>query len=193
MEQQAVDTLILDGEVVAYGIDGKPSFNALQKRAQLKTAKEIAVAQRESRVAFVSFDLLHFAGLNLRGNSYSERRRYLAQCLLPTQTLQLMHASEHAEELYEVATAHGFEGIMAKRKDSLYLPGKRASTWLKVKATHTEEFVVGGYTQGRGSRQSLGALLLGAWEGKKLRYVGHVGSGLDEETIDCFAADSCRH
>jgi bifunctional non-homologous end joining protein LigD len=184
LEQQAVDTLVLDGEIVAYGNDGKPSFNALQNRAQLKTPKEIAAAQRESRVAFVCFDLLHFAGMNLRSNPYSDRRRYLIQCLLPSSTLQLVHASEHAEELYAVATAHGFEGIMAKRKDAPYLPGKRVATWLKVKATHTEEFVVGGYTQGRGSRQSLGALLLGSWEGKKLRYVGHVGSGLAEQTID---------
>jgi len=183
LEQQAVGSMILDGELVAYGLDGKPSFAALQKRAQLKTAKEIAAAQRESRVAYVCFDLLHFAGLNLRPCPYAERRRYLAQCLLPTQHLQLIHVADDAEILYDAALALGFEGIMAKRKDSPYLPGKRAATWLKVKATHTEEFVIGGYTQGRGARESLGAFLLGTWEGKKLRYVGHVGSGLDEATV----------
>jgi bifunctional non-homologous end joining protein LigD len=186
LAQQAVDTLILDGEIVAFGADGRPSFGALQKRAQLKTAKEIAAAQRESTVAFVCFDLLHFAGMNLRGHPYVDRRRYLSQCLLPTEHVQLVHVSHDAEQLYAAATELGFEGIMSKRKDSVYQPGKRVATWLKIKATHTEEFVVGGYTQGRGSRESLGALLLGTWEGKQLRYVGHVGSGLDHETLDAL-------
>jgi bifunctional non-homologous end joining protein LigD len=186
LQQQAARTMILDGEIVAYGKDGKPSFGALQKRAQLKTAKEIATAQRESRIALVCFDLLHFAGVNVRPASYSDRRRYLSQCLLPTEHLQLIHVSDDAEQLYAAALELGFEGIMAKRKDSPYQSGKRVATWLKIKATHTEEFVVGGYTQGRGSRQSLGALLLGTWDGERLRYVGHVGSGLDEETLDAL-------
>jgi len=184
LEQQAVGSLVLDGEIVAYGADGRPSFGALQKRAQLKTAKEIAAAQRESRIAFVCFDLLHFAGMNLRACPYVDRRRYLAQCLLPTEHLQLIHVADDAEVLYDAALALGFEGIMAKRKDSPYLPGRRTATWLKMKATHTEEFVIGGYTQGRGSRESLGAFLLGVPEGKKLCYVGHVGSGLDEATVE---------
>ncbi|HVF17647.1 MAG TPA: DNA ligase D [Steroidobacteraceae bacterium] len=186
LQQQAVGTMILDGEIVAYGKDGKPSFGALQKRAQLKTAKEIAAAQRESKIALVCFDLLHFAGINVRTAAYADRRRYLSQCLLPTEHLQLIHVSDDAEQLYAAALDLGFEGIMAKRKDSPYQPGKRVATWLKVKATHTEEFVVGGYTQGRGSRQALGALLLGTWEGKQLRYAGHVGSGLDDETLDAL-------
>jgi bifunctional non-homologous end joining protein LigD len=183
LEQQAVDAMILDGELVAYGANGKPSFAALQKRAQLTTAKEIAAAERESRVAYVCFDLLHFAGLNLRTYPYCDRRRYLAQCLLPTAHVQLVHVAADAEQLYDAALALGFEGIMAKRKDSPYRPGKRSAAWLKIKATHTEEFVIGGYTQGRGSRHALGALVLGTWEGDRLRYVGHVGSGLNEATI----------
>jgi bifunctional non-homologous end joining protein LigD len=186
LEQQAVETMVLDGELVAYGADGKPSFAALQKRAQLKTSKEIAVAQRDSRVAFVCFDLLHFAGSNVRTAPFVDRRRYLAQCLLPTFHLQLIHASTDAEHLYAAALDLGFEGIMAKRKDSPYVPGKRTAAWLKVKVTHTEEFVVGGYTKGRGSREALGALLLGSWDGEQLRYVGHVGSGLDEATLDAL-------
>lgn len=184
LAQQCVGSMILDGELVAYGADGKPSFGALQKRAGLKTAKEIAAAQRNSRIAFVCFDVLHFAGVNLRARPYAERRRFLAQCLLPTQHLQLIHVGDNAIELYDAALASGFEGIMAKRKDSPYLPGKRVATWLKIKAAHTEEFVIGGYTQGRGSRKALGAFLLGTWEGNRLRYVGHVGSGLDEDTIE---------
>ena len=85
--------------------------------------------------------------------------------------------------LYAAAIDSGFEGIVAKRKDSTYQPGRRSSAWLKIKAVKTAEFVVGGYTQGKGARERLGALLLGYWDGKELRYVGHVGSGLTEATV----------
>jgi bifunctional non-homologous end joining protein LigD len=180
---QAVGSMIVDGEIVAFAADGRPSFNALQNRAQLKTPKEIAAGQRESPVVMVCFDLLHFAGINLRAHSYVERRRYLSQCLLTAEHLQLIHASENAEELYAVAIDHGFEGIVAKRRDSPYQPGRRSPAWLKIKASNSAEFVIGGYTEGKGSRGSLGALLLGYWADKQLHYVGHVGSGLTEEVI----------
>ncbi|HEX4647831.1 MAG TPA: DNA ligase D [Steroidobacteraceae bacterium] len=176
--------LILDGEIVALDREGKPSFNALQNRAQLKSAAEIAAAQRESPVVLICFDLLHFAGLNLRGAPYRDRRRYLAQCLLPSRHLQLVHTSENAEELYAVSVAHGFEGILAKRLDSRYEAGRRSRSWLKIKAAQTGEFLIGGYTRGKGAREPLGALLLGYRDGKALRYAGHVGSGLDDEVIE---------
>ncbi|HEY4365774.1 MAG TPA: DNA ligase D [Steroidobacteraceae bacterium] len=180
---QAVDRMILDGEIVALGADGRPSFNALQNRAQLKTPKEIAVAQREAPAALVCFDLLHFAGIDLRGAPYIDRRRYLAQCVLPSAHIQVVHASEDAQKLYAAALDSGFEGIVAKRKDSVYQPGKRSAAWLKIKAVTTHEFVVGGYTKGKGAREPLGALLLGYWEGNKLKYAGHVGSGLTEDIV----------
>ena len=180
LASQAVEHMILDGEIIAYAPDGRQSFNALQNRVQLKTEKEIAAAQRETPVAYVCFDLLHFAGLNLRNGAYVDRRRYLAQCLLPGPHVQLVHASDDAERLYAASVENGFEGIVAKRKNSTYVPGKRTNAWLKIKAVNSSEFVVGGYTQGKGARESLGALLLGYWHGSKLKYVGHVGSGLTE-------------
>lgn len=180
---QAVDRMIVDGEIVALDAQGRPSFNVLQNRAQLKTAKEIAAAQRTSPAAFVCFDLLHFAGINLRDAPFADRRRYLAQCLLPSAHLQLVHASHAAEKLYSAALASGFEGIVAKRKGSPYQPGKRSADWLKIKTTTTQEFVVGGYTKGRGARAPLGALLLGYWRGDELIYAGHVGSGLTEALV----------
>jgi bifunctional non-homologous end joining protein LigD len=175
--------LILDGEIVALGADGRPSFNALQNRAQLKSAAEIAAAQRATPVVLVCFDLLHFAGLNLRAAPYSDRRRYLSQCLLPAAHVQLTHSSDDAEKLYAASMEHGFEGIIAKRLDSPYQPGQRSRAWLKVKAVRSSEFLVGGYTRGNGAREPLGALLLGYRDGKALRYAGHVGSGLDDEII----------
>jgi len=180
---QAVDRMILDGEIVAMAADGRPSFNALQNRAKLESPREIAQAQRETTVAYLCFDLLHFAGVNLRSHAYVDRRRYLAQCLLPGRHVQLVHASDDAEALYAAAIESGFEGIVAKRKDGHYQPGRRSSLWLKVKAINTSEFVVGGYTQGKGARSTLGAVLLGYWDDGKLRYVGHAGSGLDDRGL----------
>ncbi|HVY81576.1 MAG TPA: DNA ligase D [Steroidobacteraceae bacterium] len=180
---QAVESMVFDGELVALAADGRPSFNALQNRAQLKTAREIAEAQRAAPVVLLCFDILHFAGLNLRGSPYVDRRRYLAQCVLPTSHIQIVHASADAETLYEASLASGFEGIVAKKKDGVYLPGKRSPLWLKVKATQTAEFVVGGYTKGKGAREPLGALLLGYWAGNKLQYAGHAGSGLTDAVV----------
>jgi bifunctional non-homologous end joining protein LigD len=189
---QAIEQMILDGEIVALDAAGRPSFNALQNRAQLKSAAEIGAARRESPVVLVCFDLLHFAGLNLRGAPYLARHRYLAQCLLPSAHLQLVHNSADAAELYRAAVGHGFEGIVAKRTDSTYQPGKRSRAWLKIKAAQSAEFVIGGYTRGKGARDPLGALLLGYFEGRTLRYAGHVGSGLDDQVIAALLERTVR-
>lgn len=175
--------MILDGEVLALDAAGRPSFNALQNRAQLKTPREIAAAERVTPAVFYCFDLLHFAGLDLRQAAYSDRRRYLTQCLLPSPHVQRVHASEDGVALHAAALAQGFEGVMAKRRDSRYEAGRRSSAWLKIKPTHSAEFVIGGHTRGKGARAPLGALLLGYWKKGQLHYAGHVGSGLDEATL----------
>lgn len=177
------DHMILDGEVVALAADGRPSFNALQNRAQRRGAKDIADAQRQSPAVMMCFDLLHFAGVNLRAAPYVERRRYLAQCLLPSAHIQLIHAGKDAEALYAAAIASGYEGVVAKRRDSIYQPGRRVATWRKVRPVRSAEFVIGGCTQGKGAREPLGALLLGYWEAGALKYAGHVGSGLDDAAV----------
>ncbi len=135
---QAVDQMILDAEIVALGADGRPAFNALQNRAQLKSAAEIARAQQQMPVVLVCFDLLHFAGLNLRGAPYLDRRRYLSQCLLPSAHIQLVHAEAAAGERLGGGgkLASGFEGVIAKRADSPYQAGRRRSaSWRKFKAS----------------------------------------------------------
>jgi bifunctional non-homologous end joining protein LigD len=181
--KQAAEGMILDGELVAFDANGKPSFAALQNRAQLKTEREIAAADQNAPVVFCCFDLLYFAGVDLRKRPYMERRRYLAQCLLPSPLVQLVHASDDGIALQAAALASGFEGVIGKRKDSRYEAGRRSASWLKVKQTHSAEFVIGGYTRGKGSRAALGALLLGYWDKGELRYASHVGSGLDERTL----------
>ncbi|HTX05608.1 MAG TPA: non-homologous end-joining DNA ligase [Steroidobacteraceae bacterium] len=177
------DRMVLDGEIVVLGAGGRPSFNALQNRAQRRGREDVAQAQRAAPAVLVCFDLLHFAGINTRSAPYEDRRRYLAQCLLPAAHIQLIHASPDAETLYAAAIAGGYEGVVAKRRDSLYQPGQRSAAWQKVKPVRSAEFVIGGWTRGKGAREPLGALLLGYWEGDTLEYAGHVGSGLDEAAV----------
>ena len=181
-------SMILDGEIVAFDPSGKPSFNALQNRFQLKTERDIAAAEKSTPVVFYAFDLLHFAGVDLRKAVYLDRRRYLAQCLLPSPLVQLVHASDDGVELYAAALASGFEGVIGKRKQSRYESGRRSASWLKVKSTRSADFVVGGYTKGKGGRAPLGALLVGYWDGKNLRYASHVGSGFDDRSLPLVRA-----
>ncbi|HET7670999.1 MAG TPA: DNA ligase D [Burkholderiales bacterium] len=168
---QAVSAMVLDGELVAFDEAGKPSFNAMQN------------ARRQTPVVFYCFDLLHFAGLNLRKAPYRDRRRWLAQCLLPAQRVQLVHATEEGVALQQAALKSGLEGVVGKHKRSAYEPGRRSASWLKIKATQSAEFVVGGYTRGKGSRAPLGSLLVGYWDHGKLHYASHVGSGFDDEKL----------
>ena len=170
--KQSVNAMLLDGEIVAFDASGKPSFGAMQNRGS-----------GTERAVFFAFDLLHFDGIDLRKSAYADRRRYLAQCLLPSPLVQLVHAEEDGVALYKAATASGFEGVIGKRKNSIYEAGKRSFAWLKVKATSSADFVVGGYTRGKGSRTTLGALLVGYWQGRKLRFASHVGSGFDDRTL----------
>jgi bifunctional non-homologous end joining protein LigD len=175
LQKQAVDTMLLDGEIVAFDDAGRPSFNALQNRAQ--------------QAVFYCFDLLHFAGIDLRAATYADRRRYLSQCLLPTPLVQLVHASEDGVALHQATLASGLEGVVGKRMDSRYEAGRRSGAWLKIKSFASGDFVVGGYTRGKGSRTALGALLLGYWDGHgALRYASHVGSGFDARALEHIQA-----
>src|SRR5581483_2872197 len=181
---QAVNAMVLDGEIVALDVQGRPSFNVLQNRVQLKSPQEVEAAEREVVSLFYCFDLLHFAGLNLRKAPYEARRRYLAQCLLPDAHIRLVEAHSDGEALYRVAIELGLEGVMAKRRDSPYVAGRRSSNWLKIKSTDTADFIVGGYTRGKGARAAIGSLLLGYWdEAGGLQYAGNVGTGFNEQSL----------
>src|SRR3989454_8426736 len=155
---QLIESMVLDGEIVAFDASGKPSFGAMQNRGSTT-----------ERAVFYCFDLLYFAGVALRGARYTDRRRYLAQCLLPSPRVQLVHAVEDGVALHEAAMATGLEGVVGKRKNSTYEAGKRSTAWLKVKATNSAEFVIGGDTKGKGAPAPLRAPLLGYLQGKKLR------------------------
>ncbi|HUR40036.1 MAG TPA: DNA ligase D [Verrucomicrobiae bacterium] len=183
LRQQMADGMVIDGEIVALGPDGKPSFNALQNRVQLKTERELAEADIKVPAIFYAFDLLHFAGIDLTRRPYRDRRRYLSQCLLPSPLVQLVPSAGDGEHLRDAALDAGFEGVIGKRKDSRYEPGKRSGAWIKVKPTRSAEFVIGGYTRGKGAREAFGALLVGWWDRGKLVYVSNVGTGFDDRMI----------
>ncbi len=125
--------MILDGELVAFDANGKPSFNAMQNRVQLKIERDIAAAERKTPVVFFAFDLLYFAGHRSAQARLRDRRRYLAQCLLPSPLVQLVLAQDDGIALNQAALASGFEGVIGKRKDSRYETGKRSKSWLKIK------------------------------------------------------------
>ena len=180
---QNVDGIILDGELVAFDADGKPSFNALQDRASRKTSTDVALGEQSIPVVMYCFDLLYFAGIDLTRHPYDERRRYLSQCLLPSALVQRVHVAEDGVALHAAAVASGFEGVVGKRLDSRYEPGRRTGSWLKVKPTQTGEFVVGGFTRGKGARAPLGALIVGYHADDALHYASHVGSGFDDRAL----------
>jgi bifunctional non-homologous end joining protein LigD len=184
----AADTLILDGELVALDEQGRPGFNAIQNRAQLKSARDIEQARRNSPAMLYCFDILHFGGRNLRECSYADRRRYLLQCLLPSPHVLSVHADPDGPALYRAAVEAGFEGVMAKELASAYTPGRRTPHWLKLKAFMSAEFVIGGYTRGQGARRRFGALLVGYWEKRALQYAGHCGTGFDDGMIELLLA-----
>jgi bifunctional non-homologous end joining protein LigD len=182
---QPLQPLILDGEIVVFE-NVQPSFNGLLNRAQLKLERQIADGQKRLPAIFYAFDILHAAGINVRGSTYEERRSYLAQCVKPQTHLQFVHAEYDGIALYDACVAMGLEGTIAKRADSIYENGKRSMNWLKVKTAQSGEFVIGGFTIGeglRGKSDSLGALLVGYWEDGKLRYAGHVGTGFNDKSL----------
>ena len=175
--------LVLDGEIVAFR-DGKPSFNELQTRMHVADINEARRRSKHTPVIFVAFDLLHLNGHDTMALPFGDRRTLLEQIDddEPCWTVCEQHHDQVDELLRAVADAH-LEGIMAKSTSSVYQPGRRSPDWIKIKPRLRQEFVVGGWTEGRGGRTGqLGSLLVGYYDDNSLRYAGRAGSGLDEIT-----------
>jgi bifunctional non-homologous end joining protein LigD len=170
--------IVLDGEIVALDDKGRPSFQLLQNR----------MSEPKPPLLYYAFDVLWRDGYDLRGSKLDDRKALLATSLIPSERIRIVDIyPEDGISLFEAAKANGMEGIVAKRRDSKYETSKRSEAWLKVKATYSDEFVVGGYTTGSGSRSNrFGSLIVGAYEDgdPKLTYVGHAGSGFDDRTLD---------
>jgi bifunctional non-homologous end joining protein LigD len=165
---------VVDGEVCALDEDGRPSFSAMQ---QGKSATPIV---------YYLFDLLEVEGEPIVDLPTEERRKRLEQLLdKRNRTVRFSESFDDGEALLTAANEQGLEGIMAKRLGSRYLPGRRSRDWLKIKGHGRQEFVVAGYTRGKGRREgTLGSLVLGMYEGGGLVYVGNVGTGFNDREID---------
>ena len=173
-------SFILDGEIVAFEGD-QTSFARLQQRMQIADAQEA----RRSRVPvfYYVFDLLYADGEDLRGVPLDERKRLLREKLTFGGAVRYTeHRRTDGEASYAEACRKHWEGLIAKRADSPYTGG-RSPNWLKFKCANQQEFVVVGYTDPKGARLGLGALLVGYWEAGKLVYAGKVGTGYSDEML----------
>jgi bifunctional non-homologous end joining protein LigD len=185
---------ILDGEIVALDEVGRPSFPLLQNRMHVNSRRDIERLTHEIPVRYLVFDLLHLDGHSVMDRSYVRRRDMLEQLTLigPTWHVPPSHVGE-GEAMLAAAREQGLEGVMAKRLDSLYYPGRRSPEWLKIKVIGRQEFVIGGWVPGdAGTNPSrIGSLLVGYYEptcagagnqksGPVLRFAGGVGTGYNE-------------
>jgi bifunctional non-homologous end joining protein LigD len=176
---------VLDGEVVAFGEDGRPSFQRLQKRMHLSSEHAVRRLAAREPVVYVIFDLLHLDGRSLLELPYTDRRAALAELGLagPAWQIPAHHVGDGAAML-EASRAQGLEGIIAKRLDSPYVPGRRTPAWVKVKNVRRTDVVIGGWMPGEGGRSGrIGALLVGAYEDGALRYAGRVGTGFTDAEL----------
>jgi bifunctional non-homologous end joining protein LigD len=184
--------VLLDGEIVALDQRGEPAgFQRLQGRIHLTSEHDIGGRAGTEPVAFVAFDVLRDGGTDVCALPLTARRARLERIFGNTGTTRL-RLSEFSpgdgRALYREVLARGWEGLVAKELDSPYLAGRRSHAWRKIKVLRRQKCVVGGWTEGRGSRPHFGALMLGVWEGQTLVYVGHTGTGFAERELARVAA-----
>jgi len=177
---------IFDGEVVIMW-EGRPSFEMLQRREHLASAEDIAHTARKLPATYVAFDILYLDGQDLTAKPLMERKKILAEVFEPTESAAVTdYVDAEGEAFYRVCRERGLEGVIAKRKDSRYLIGKRSSVWKKIKALKTVDCVIAGVTVGEGNRaDTFGALILGLYDERgELRCVGRVGTGFDRGMVE---------
>jgi bifunctional non-homologous end joining protein LigD len=172
---------ILDGEMVAIDERGKTCFQCLQQTVGLPHQH----AGGTFSTVYYVFDVVYVNGISLVDVPWEQRREVLGQLVLPGIHVKPIERFEGDGELvFRAAVDTGLEGIVAKKKRSLYESGRRSGSWVKVKSTLSDEFIVGGFARGRGKRaDSFGSLLLGYYDGNNLVYAGSVGSGFDEKSL----------
>ena len=177
---------ILDGEIVSFDAEGRPSFGRLQSRMHVRSESQARRLAKEAPVVYVAFDLLWLDGHSLMALPYTERRARLKALGLEGPHWQTPdHVVGDGVAVLEASQASGLEGIMAKRLDSPYEPGKRSPCWVKIKNVRREDVVVGGWLPGEGRRRDrIGALLVGVEEDGALRYAGRVGTGFTDSELD---------
>jgi DNA ligase D-like protein (predicted ligase) len=174
---------ILDGEIVLLEEDGKPSFSKLAQRSHVQDPFKIHLLSKAMPVTYVTFDILYRNGKALTNLPLRERKKYLSIMMKQAAILPIFFIEDRGKTFFESVTSMGYEGIMAKRMDSLYLPGKRSDSWLKMKPQKSAICNVIGYTKGEGYRKLLGALVIGEIRENRMIDRGRVGSGISTRVL----------
>jgi bifunctional non-homologous end joining protein LigD len=179
--------LVLDGEIVAMNDGGPARFQRLQSRMHVTDARAIEKHSKSTPAAMIAFDLLLMGKESLVHEPWRERRRRLEALFEHTaraRALCLGDVSDDGETMLRDARRHGWEGVMAKRADAPYAVGKRTRDWRKLKIERRQEFVVGGWTEPRKSREHIGAILVGYYDADgSLVYAGHTGTGFTRQSL----------
>jgi bifunctional non-homologous end joining protein LigD len=175
--------LVVDGEIVALDERGRSSFQLLQNRRR--------AGGKPPPIFFYLFDLLHLNGRDLKPLPLAQRKKALERLLRSAREPLRISAilSGSLTRVWKQVQRLGLEGVIAKRRDSVYEAGRRSGAWLKLKAHNEQEFVIGGYSAPQGSRKHFGAILVGVYEGKKLMCVGKVGTGFTFASLQSLQAE----
>lgn len=183
--EKSKNDLVLDGEIVAFDEKGRTSFQLLQQASGLRGRGELDRSKKHIPIRFYVFDILSVDGKKTIAKPLTERKALLKRYLVESNDVRRVDdLGADGNKAFLACLENGLEGVIAKKVDSLYLPGKRVPTWLKLKAAKTSEFLVCGYTEGKGSREnSFGALVLGVINSDdQLVYAGSVGTGFNDST-----------
>ncbi|WP_431903878.1 non-homologous end-joining DNA ligase [Nonomuraea sp. bgisy101] len=182
---------VLDGEIVAFDEQGRPSFAALQPRIHQRDPDRVAALARSTPVSYLIFDVLHVNVTSTIDLPYLERRDLLSRTVAAGERWSVPpHSVGHGATAFRRSRERLLEGVVAKRLASAYQPGRRSRDWVKVKNFRTQEVIIGGWRPGEGRRADMiGSLLLGVYDDAgRLVYVGHVGTGFTDETLRDLAA-----
>jgi bifunctional non-homologous end joining protein LigD len=181
-------TAVLDGEIVAFDEDGRPSFEHLQSRAGLRDESVVRRVRRSTPVVYAIFDVLFLDGRSTMRRPLSERRELLESLGLEGPAWRVPAAHDDGDVLLAAARSRGLEGVVAKRRDSTYEPGLRTGAWTKVRLHARQDLAIGGWTEGGGAREGrIGALLVGYNQDGGFHYAGRVGTGFTEAMLDDLA------
>ena len=178
--------VVLDGEIVALDDKGRPSFEEIQQRMGLNSESEIRRKMKEVPVTYMLFDDMWQDGHSLLKERYTERRKKLEALKLKGASWQTPpYEKGGGNAMLEASRKAGLEGIVGKKLDSRYEPGKRSGAWVKVKNRMGQELVIAGWVEGEGKRRGLpGALLVGYYDKKEFVYAGKVGTGFTDAMLD---------
>lgn len=184
----APERVVLDGEVVAFDAEGRPSFQRIAPRIHAERPLDVRSAMNEVPVSYLVFDLLALNGFDLRSLPLVSRKALLMKLLRGKGYVRALdHLEADGRPLFELCRAQRLEGVVAKRKNSPYRPGpRRSDDWVKLKSERDDEFVVVGFMRGKGGRSALGALCVASYSGERLLYRGRVGSGLDAAALSAL-------